>query len=581
MYEQIFDPVGGSLALSSLVAVLPLLTIFVLLGVVRMKAHWAGLIALAVALAVAVFVYGMPAGQALSSAAEGATFGIFPIMWIVINALWIYNMTVATGHFDVLRRSFGTVSSDQRIQAVIIAFCFGGLLEALAGFGTPVAISAVMLIALGFSPIRAATVALVANTAPVAFGAIAVPITTLAKLTGLPVDAIASTVGRQTPVLALFVPLVLVFIVDGRRGVRQCWLPAVVGGVVFALGQFVSSNYLSVELTDIIASLAAAAAIVALLRVWQPSEVLAVEQLSEEEMQRRISGATATAHAVETGGSHHGTGGSGTRPTGAGAGDGGSGVEDGADENRDTGSEVFKAYAPYLIIIVVFSLAQIGPISALLSAGSTKFAWPGLNIVTPSGQPPSAVTFSVNWLPAAGTLLLISGLITMAVLRLAPRAAVAAYGRTLDQLKWAILTVAAVLALAYVMNFSGQTITIGRWIAGTGSFVAFLSPVLGWLGVAVTGSDTSSNALFGTLQVAAAKQAGLSEVLLASANSSGGVLGKMISPQNLAIAAAATGMVGREGDLFRKVVGWSLVFLLAMCVLVYLQSTPVLGWMLP
>ena len=248
---------------------------------------------------------------------------------------------------------------------------------------------------------------------------------------------------------------------------------------------------------------------------------------------------------------------------------------------RDTGSEVFKAYAPYLIIIVVFSLAQIGPISSLLSAGSTKFAWPGLNIATPSGQPPSAVMFSVNWLPAAGTLLLISGLITMAVLRLAPGAALAAYGRTLDQLKWAILTVAAVLALAYVMNFSGQTITIGRWIAGTGSFVAFLSPVLGWLGVAVTGSDTSSNALFGTLQVAAAKQAGLSDVLLASANSSGGVLGKMISPQNLAIAAAATGMVGREGDLFRKVVGWSLAFLLVMCVLVYLQSTPVLGWMLP
>ncbi len=581
MYEQIFDPVGGSLALSSLVAVLPLLTIFVLLGVVRMKAHWAGLIALAVALAVAVFVYGMPAGQALSSAAEGATFGIFPIMWIVLNALWIYNMTVATGHFDVLRRSFGTVSSDQRIQAIIIAFCFGGLLEALAGFGTPVAISAVMLIALGFSPIRAATVALVANTAPVAFGAIAVPITTLAKLTGLPVDAIASTVGRQTPVLALVVPLVLVFIVDGRRGLRQCWLPAVVAGVVFALGQFVSSNYLSVELTDIIASLAAAAAIVGLLRVWQPSEVLAVEQLGEEEMQRRITGATATAHAVETGGSHHGTGGSGTRPTGAGAGDGGSGVDDGAGGRRDTGSEVFKAYAPYLIIIVVFSLAQIGPISSLLSAGSTKFTWPGLHIATPSGQPPSAVTFSVNWLPAAGTLLLISGLITMAVLRLAPGAALAAYGRTLDQLKWAILTVAAVLALAYVMNFSGQTITIGRWIAGTGSFVAFLSPVLGWLGVAVTGSDTSSNALFGTLQVAAAKQAGLSEVLLASANSSGGVLGKMISPQNLAIAAAATGLAGREGDLFRKVVGWSLVFLLAMCVLVYLQSTPVLGWMLP
>lgn len=218
MYEQIFDPIGGSLALSSAFAALPLLTIFVLLGAVRMKAQWAALIALAVALIVAVAVYGMPVGQAFSSAAEGATFGIFPIMWIVVTAIWIYNMTVETGHFGVLRRSFGTVSSDQRVQAVIIAFCFGGLMEALAGFGTPVAISAVMLIALGFSPMKAATVALVANTAPVAFGAIAVPITTLAKITGIPVDDLASTVGRQTPILALFVPLVLVLIVDGRRG---------------------------------------------------------------------------------------------------------------------------------------------------------------------------------------------------------------------------------------------------------------------------------------------------------------------------------------------------------------------------
>lgn len=229
----------------------------------------------------------------------------------------------------------------------------------------------------------------------------------------------------------------------------------------------------------------------------------------------------------------------------------------------------------------MFSLAQIGPIKTLLAKGAVSFPWPGLNIVTPAGKPPSGVTFAFGWLSAAGTLLLISGLITMAVLGLRPASALKAFGATLSQLKWAIVTVAAVLALAYVMNFSGQTITIGQWIAGTGSFFAFLSPVLGWLGVAVTGSDTSSNALFGTLQVAAAQKAGLSEVLLAAANSSGGVLGKMISPQNLAIAAAATGMAGKEGDLFRKVIGWSIGFLLLMCVLVYLQSTPVLAWMLP
>jgi lactate permease len=596
MYTQIFDPVGGSLGLSVIFAALPLLTIFVLLGVLKMKAQWAALISLAVSLLVAVLVYGMPVGQALNSAVEGAAFGLFPIMWIVVAAIWIYTMTVATGHFDVLRRSFGAVSGDQRIQAVIIAFCFGALMEALAGFGTPVAISSLMLMALGFKPMKAATVALVANTAPVAFGAIAVPIITLARVTGLPLQELSSMVGRQTPVLALFVPLVLVFMVDGRRGLRQTWPAAVVGGVVFAVAQFLSSNYLSVELTDIVASLTSAAAIVLLLRVWQPAEVLAVEQLGEPELQSRLSGAVAEAHAVESGGSRSrrggksatvsaGVGASGARGSAAatgGVGDTAAGRDRAAEpEPVDSRSEVVKAYAPYLIIIAVFSVAQISVIKDLLAHGAVIFVWPGLHVVTPQGKPLAAATFTFNYLPAAGTLLLLSGLITMAVLRLSPGRALRAFGATLNQLKWAILTVAAVLALAYVMNFSGQTITIGQWMAGTGGFFAFLSPVLGWVGVAVTGSDTSANALFGTLQVAAAQQAGLDQVLAASANSSGGVLGKMVSPQNLAIAAAATGMVGKEGELFRKVIGWSLGFLLLMCVLVYLQSTAVLGWMVP
>jgi lactate permease len=596
VYTQIFDPVGGSLGLSVIFAALPLLTIFVLLGALKMKAQWAALISLAVSLLVAVLVYRMPVGQALDSGAEGAAFGLFPIMWIVVAAIWIYTMTVATGHFDVLRRSFGAVSADQRIQAVIIAFCFGALMEALAGFGTPVAISSLMLIALGFQPMKAATVALVANTAPVAFGAIAVPIITLAKVTGLPLQELSSMVGRQTPVLALFVPLVLVLMVDGRRGLRQTWLPAVVGGVVFAVAQFLSSNYLSVELTDIVASLTSAAAIVLLLRVWQPAEVLAVEQLGEAELQSRLSSAVAEAHTVEGGGSRARAGSApatvsakagvtsaraSTEPTGSDGDTGGAGDRSAEREPRDPRPEVLKAYAPYLIIIAVFSVAQIGFVKDRLAHGAVTFGWPGLDVVTPEGKPLSAATFNLNYLPAAGTLLLLSGLVTMAVLGLSPARALRAFGATLDQLKWAILTVAAVLALAYVMNFSGQTITIGQWMAGTGSFFAFLSPVLGWLGVAVTGSDTSANALFGTLQVAAAQQAGLDPVLAASANSSGGVLGKMVSPQNLAIAAAATGMVGKEGELFRKVVGWSLGFLLLMCVLVYLQSTAVLGWMVP
>src|SRR5215210_6038720 len=552
MYKQVFDPVSDSLALSSIFAAIPILVLFVLLGGIKMKAHWAALLALAAAIIVAIAVYSMPIDQALLSASEGAVFGLFPIMYIVVMALWIYNMTVDTGHFAVLRRAFNRVSDDQRVQAVIIAFAFGALLEALAGFGTPVAITAVMLIAVGFTPIKAAAVALVSNTAPVAFGAIAIPIVTLSELTGLPKDDLGAMVGRQTPILALVVPLILVGMVDGARGIRQAWPAAVVGGLAFAVGQFVCSNYISVELTDIVASLLSAGAIVALLQVWQPSEPLRGEVRGGP--QPAIAGAAVAdaAHERE--------------------------IKRKEGNGRDSGGEIATAFAPYLIIIVVFALAQWGPIKDFLAARGSEFSWPGLDVQNPKGEAPSSLTYKFNWGSAAGTLLLVSGLLSMLVLRFKPGRALRTLGRTLDELKWATLTVAAVLALAYVMNLSGQTITIGQWIAGAGGALGFLSPIIGWLGVAVTGSDTSSNSLFGTLQVAAAQKAGYSPTLLAAANSSGGVLGKMISPQNLAIGAAAVGLGGREGDIFRKVLGWSIVLVLLMCVIVYLQST-VLDWM--
>jgi lactate permease len=510
----------------------------------------------------------MPAGQAVLAASQGAAFGFFPIMWIVLNAIWVYNLTVSTGHFDVLRRSFERVSADQRVQAIIIAFCFGALLEALAGFGTPVAVTAVMLIAVGITPIKAAAVALVANTAPVAFGAIAVPITTLGKITGLNPDLLGAMVGRQTPILAIFVPLALVFMVDGRRGLRQTWPAALLSGLAFGVLQFLCSNYISIALTDIVAALGGALVIVVLLRVWQPAEVLRAEP--ESDADTRLPARSSTATAGEAG---EDTASSAdiTRVTG----------RDRPTAARDDAAEVGRAFAPYLVIIAVFSLAQVGPIKTFLAKGTEVFAWPGLHIRTPAGKEPSAVTFTFGWLPAAGTLLLLAGVITMLILRIGPRQAGRDYLRTLDQLTWAILTVAAVLALAYVMNLSGQTITIGSWMAGAGGIFALLSPILGWLGVAVTGSDTSSNALFGTLQVSAANGADLPAVLLAAGNSSGGVLGKMISPQNLAIAAAAVGMGGKEGDLLRKVLPWSLGFLAFMCVLVYLQSVSALSWMLP
>jgi lactate permease len=553
VYQQVFDPVADSLGASAIFAALPLLTLFILLGGVRLKAWWAGLAALLVAIVVAVAVYSMPVGQSLLSASEGAAFGIFPIMWIVVNAIWIYNMTVHSGHFSVLRRSFGTISDDQRIQAVIIAFCFGALLEALAGFGTPVAICSVMLVALGFKPMKAAAVALVANTAPVAFGAIAIPIVTLAEITGLDKGDLGAMVGRQTPLLALFVPLILIGMVDGLRGVRQTWPAALAGGFMFALAQFVTSNFISVELADIVASLAGTGAIVLLLRVWAPGEPLRAETAARRGP--ALAGAASHDPAFES---------DVLRRQGGG---------------RDSRRDVLLAYAPYAIIIAIFALAQWGPIKNALASPTQEFGWPGLDVRDPKGEALSTVAFKFNWLAAAGTLLLIAGVLTALLLRLQPGRMLRVYGQTLDQLKWAILTVASVLALAYVMNQSGQTSTLGLWMAGAGSVFAFLSPIIGWLGTAVTGSDTSSNSLFGQLQIAAAKDTGISQVLLAAGNSSGGVLGKMVSPQNLAIGAAAVGLGGREGDLFRRVVGWSLLLLLIMCVLVYLQSTSVLSWM--
>ena len=574
MYRPVLDSVSGSLTLTALVAMLPLLSLFVLLGALRMPAWKASIIALVVSILVAVLFYSMPVGQALLASTEGAAFGFFPILWIVINAIWVYNMTVVTGHFDVLRRSFAKVSDDQRIQAVIIAFCFGALLEALAGFGTPVAITSVMLIALGFRPIKAAVVALVANTAPVAFGALAVPITTLATVTNIPEHTLASMVGRQTPLLGVFVPMALVFIIDKRRGVRQTLPATLTCGISFAIAQYATSNFLSTQLTDIVASLAGAASVVLLLRVWQPAERYTELGTDESaDLSSTNPANTVGGHAMRT---EDGTG--SDHPAGAGSAADLAARDAGHSDSR---TEVVKAYAPYLIIIALFVITQLPGIKDLFAAPTRSLQWPGLQLETAAGKPSTIPTFNLNWLAAAGTLMVFAGLITAPVIGISPAKAFRAYLDTYRQLAMAIVTVMAVLALAYVMNSSGETATLGTWMAGAGGAFAILSPILGWLGVAVTGSDTSSNSLFGALQVSAANQTGLSPTLMAAANSSGGVLGKMISPQNLAIAAAAVGMSGREGEIFRKVLGWSLGFLVFMCLLVYLQSTPVLSWMVP
>ncbi|MGZ4298204.1 MAG: L-lactate permease [Solirubrobacteraceae bacterium] len=558
MYKQVLDPVSHSLGLTSIFAILPLVTLFVLLGVVRLKAQWASLCALGVALLVAILVYSMPVGQAANSALEGAAFGFWPIMWIVLNALWIFNMTESTGHFAVLRRAFTMISDDLRVQVVVIAFCFGALLEALAGFGTPVAICSVMLVGLGLSPLRAVAVALVADTAPVAFGAIAIPITTLAQTSGLPVQHLSDMVGRQTPFLALMLPFILVFMVDGRRGLKAVWPAALTAGFVFAVLQFTVSNYISMQLTDIVASLGSAGALVMFMRVWQPSAP-AMAATARGRHRPAIAGGSAGDAAFERD----------VRARSA--------EDDGPPPSR---KDMLLAFSPYIIIVIVLGVMSLTPVIKWLDGGTTEFSWPGLHIIGASGKTPTSEMFKLNWFTAAGSGLLLSGVLTALVLRVNPLRALRIYGRTFAQVKWAVVTVMSVLAIAYVMNMSGQTITLGTWAAGAGAFFAFLSPLIGWFGTAVTGSDTSTNSLFGALQVAAAKQSGLSPTLLAAANSSGGVLAKMVSPQNLAIGAAAVGLAGREGDVFRKVLGWSVALVLLMAVLVLLQSGP-LSFMVP
>ncbi|GAB2846930.1 L-lactate permease [Actinoallomurus bryophytorum] len=545
MFRQDLDPTGSP-TLSALLALLPLIALLVLLGAFRWKAHWASLVALGVSLVIAVFTFSMPVGQALDAGVFGAALSVLNILWITFNAIWIYNLTVRSGHFAVLRRAFASISDDRRIQAIVIAFSFGALLEALAGGGSPVAICAVMLIAIGFDPLKAAALALIADTAPVAFGGLGNPITILGTTTGLSPDDFGAMAGRQTAILAVFVPFILIGVADGRRGLRQAWPAALTAGLTFGICQFVFSNYWSYKLCDIFAALVSAGAIILLNRVWSPGEAT-------------------VATPVIAGGSED--------------------VPDAAFERRagraDSGGDRLKAFAPYIIIVVLFSIAQITSVKTWLTThGVWTFAWPGLHVLGPKGKPANTA-YVLNYLGATGTLLFVSGLLTLVVLRIGPLAGLRTYGKTIRQFGWAIFTILCVFALSYVMNLSGQISSLGVWLAKAGAFFAFLSPVVGWFGVTITGTDAGSNALFGNLQVTAAHQLNVSPTLFGAANTSGGVMAKMISPQNLAVGTAAVGIVGAEGTLFRRVFGWSALLLVLMCLLVWLQSTPVLGWMVP
>jgi lactate permease len=558
MYEQVYEPVAGNLVLSALVAVIPIVVLFVLLAGIRMAAQWAALITLAVALIIAVLVYGMPIGLALNSTLFGAAFGLFPIIWIVINAIFVYNVIVDTGLFDTIRDSLAGVSNDRRIQVVLIAFVFGALLEATAGFGTPVAITGSLMAGLGFEPLYAAALALLANTAPVAFGGFGIPILTAGAVSGLDPMPLSQMVGRQTPFLALIIPGMLVTVMAGFRRMLEVWPVAAVAGVAFAATQFLVSNLLGPSLADLLAALITVVAVIGLLTVWRPRSEWHFEHEPPAAQRESFE----------------------TPPLG----------------------RTLYAWLPFVIIIALFLIAQIPPVKSAVGEIQTAINFPSAEVSETTGLPvvpwpgldgqvqqmppvvskptPYTAAFSTNWLSAAGTLILIADIVSLIVLRVSPGRALRIYGQTLNQLKWAILTIVAVLGLGFLLNYSAMTFTLGLAFAATGVLFPFFAPIIGWLGVALTGSDTSSNALFANLQKVTAQQIGLSPNLTVGANSSGGVLGKMISPQNLAVGTSATGLQGKEGDLLRLVLKWSIGLTIVMSILVVLQAY-VLKFMVP
>ena len=555
MFQQALDPIAASPTVSALVACLPLVTMFITLGVLRWKAHYAGLTSVAVAILVAIVGFKMPVNLALHSTLNGAAFGLYPIAWIVVTAIFMYMITVKSGRFNDLRATFNLLSNDLRIQAILIAFCFGGLLEALAGYGAPIAITGAMLMALGFSPVRAALAVLLANTAPVAFGAVAIPVDTAAKVAEMDPRLVSGVAASQIFLLAIFVPLMLVLMVDGMRGVRQTLPVSLPIGIAFAVASYVTAQSAVYQLTNVFASLAGLFTAIVILRFWQPPEADRVaQQLAAELEEARASGMAAAVEEDET-----------------------------PDVSELTPGRIWMAVVPYILVIIIFGAAKlITPLKEAIDKTTWTFDWPGLagQILRPDGSA-YPVSFKLDLIANPGGQLLLTGILVAIIYRVSVADTVKTFTETLYNMRFAILTMASVLALAFVMNASGQTLSIGNWIAGVGSAFAFVGPVLGWLGVFVTGSDTSSNALFCALQKQAASQAGIDQLVMVAGNTAGGVVGKMISPQNLAIATTAVGLAGQESLLLRKVVWWSIALLAVTCLIIGLQATGVLGFTIP
>lgn len=549
VWQQVYDPIGN-IWLSSLIAALPILFFFYALIKLKLKGYIAATITVGIALLVALFFYKMPADRAFASVIYGFFYGLWPIAWIIIAAVFVYKISVKTGQFDIIRSSILSITPDQRLQMLIVGFCFGAFLEGAAGFGAPVAITAALLVGLGFNPLYAAGLCLIVNTAPVAFGAMGIPIIVAGQVTGLDSFEIGQMVGRQLPFLTIIVLFWIMAIMDGWRGIKETWPAVVVAGGSFAVAQYLSSNFIGPELPDIISSLVSLVCLTLFLRVWQPKRIFRFNDV----------GASITDQTL-------------------------------ARQNY-TLQQVIRAWMPFIFLTATVTIWSIPPFKALFAKGGALQDWvfnfsvPFLDKLVAKIPPvvaesmPYAAVYKLDWLSATGTAIIVAAVISVIYLRMKPRAAVETFFSTMKELALPIYSIGMVLAFAFISNYSGLSATLALALAHTGDAFTFFSPFLGWLGVFLTGSDTSSNALFAALQATTAQQIGVSDVLLVAANTTGGVTGKMISPQSIAIACAAVGLVGKESDLFRFTVKHSLIFTCMVGVITTLQAY-LLTWMIP
>ncbi|MFT0693401.1 L-lactate permease [Acinetobacter bereziniae] len=550
-WQQIYDPMGN-IWVSSAIALIPIIFFFLALAVFRMKGSVAGTITVILALLVSLFAYQMPTMMALASMVYGFFYGLWPIAWIIIGAVFLYKISVKTGQFDIIRSSILSITEDQRLQMLFVGFAFGTFLEGAAGFGAPVAITAALLVGLGFKPLYAAGLCLIVNTAPVAFGAMGIPIIVAGQVSGVETHEISQMVGRQLPFMVPIVLFWIMAIMDGWRGVKETWPAVIVGGGAFAIAQYLTSNFVGPELPDITASIASLISLTILLKYWQPKHIFRFanedasmnENLAEQKQQKY------------------------------------------------TLAQITKAWSPFAILTVMVTIWSVKPFKDLFTKDGAlhdlviSIKVPFLHQMVQKMPPVVSeikdydAIYKFDWFSATGTAIIFAAIITIIFLKMKPKEAVVTFGETINELKIPIYSIGMVLAFAFIANYSGMSATLALALAHTGQAFTFFSPFLGWLGVFLTGSDTSANALFGALQATTAQQIGVPEVLLVAANTSGGVTGKMISPQSIAIACAAVGLVGKESDLFRFTVKHSITFTVMIGIIITLQAY-VFPWMIP